>query len=158
MRQRYSLEVNHDPDTVFGFLADPRNLETWVPAVQEIELSDGEGPPIREGDRFRQRVFTDTEQEEAWFEARVHELSDPDRVCFVTMGETGPIETAFTLTTCPEGTRVTESLEVPLEGWATKVLAPFLWIANRSRMKRQLEALKTTLEDRDRADPPRQQV
>ncbi len=152
MRQRQSVIVARDPDHVFGFLCDPRNLERWVPAVQEIEILDAtQDGPLTVGDRFRQRVSTPTEDEEAWFEARVEELQPPSRLSFTTDGETGPIQTAFHLEPAAQGTRVTESLEVPLDGWATKVLAPFLWLSNRSRLRDQLADLKTTLED---AEPP----
>lgn len=145
MRQRQTVIVPCPPTEAFAYLEDPRNLASWMPAVETIELVDTpEQGTLTVGDRFRQHVATSTEGQ-AWFEARIHEHEPPRKVTFATEGETGTIRNAFILEPHPDGTRITQDLTLPLNGWATRILAPFLWVVNRSRMKTQLESLKTTL-------------
>lgn len=154
MRQRRTVTVPRPQEETFAFLADPRNLASWVPAVETIELVDPpEQGPLDVGTRFRQHVATPTEGQGS-FDARIRTSQPPRRVAYTTQGETGTITTAFTLEPHPEGTRVTQTLTMPLNGWATRILAPILWVVNRSRMKTQLESLKTTLEHDPPTPPP----
>lgn len=154
MRQRRTVTVPCPQEETFAFLADPRNLALWVPAVETIELVDEpEQGPLDVGDRFRQHVATPTEGQGS-FDARIQAREPPRCVAYAMQGETGTITTAFTLEPRPEGTRVTQTLTMPLTGWATRVLAPILWVVNRSRMRTQLETLRSTLERDTPTQPP----
>lgn len=154
MRQRRTVTVPCPQEETFAFLADPRNLTSWVPAVETIELVDEpQQGPLDVGARFRQHVATPSEGQGS-FDARIQERESPRRVTYATQGETGTITTAFTLEPHPEGTHVTQTITMPLTGWSTRVLAPILWVVNRSRMKTQLESLRSTLERDTPTQPP----
>lgn len=150
MRQRESIVVACPIEDAFAFLADPRNLPAWVDPVSHVELVDGT-ETVEVGTRFEQRVDADGasagEAGPARFTGRIVEHTPPERVGFRFEGETGHVETTFELETTRRGTRVTEAVEVPLTRWATKLLAPVLWLANRRRLKEQLAELEHVLVD-----------
>lgn len=144
--------VQRPREEVYSFLADPRNLPAWIDPIADIELeAEPAADPVREGTRFAQHLDDAVAEEgPARFEGRIDALEPPRRVAFSFEGDSGRVRTVFRVEDARDGTRVTEELEVPLTRLATKLLAPFLWFANRSRLKRHLAELKHALE----TDPP----
>lgn len=158
MRQRESTVVACPIEDAFAFLADPRNLPAWVGPVSDVELVDAT-ETVEVGTRFEQRVDadegTEAETAPARFTGRIVEHAPPERVAFRFEGEAGHVETTFELEATRRGTRITEAVEVPLTRWATKLLAPVLWLVNRRRLKEQLAELEHVLatETATPADP-----
>lgn len=141
MRQQETVLVPRDPEAVFAFLADPRNLPAWLERVEEVELHDAPG----EGAAFRQRVGGEA-AEPAWFDGRITRCAHAEAVAFRVETPENPVEVAFALEDDQAGTRVEQTVEMPLESWARKVLAPVVWLVNRRRMRDQLDRLRATLE------------
>lgn len=152
MRQRYTVVVEHPIETVFAFLADPRNMVTWIDPVSEVTLvgEDEQADPataaIEEGAGFRQRVGP-AEDPAVMHEGTIARHEPPEHVAFRFETESGHLSTGFELEDASGGTRVTETVEVPLTRWSTKLLAPFLWWANRRRLKEHLSQLETALQE-----------
>lgn len=151
MRQRQAVLVDRSREEVYRYLADPRNLPEWVDPVAEVDVlspdpDDLEPTPEHTPVRFRQLV--DAEGESVGHEGEIEADPDAGRVWYRFENRDGRLSTTFRLEPAAGGTRVVEELEVPLTSIWTKVLAPFLYFANRSRLKRQLDDLKRALEAR----------
>lgn len=150
MRQRCSVHVACEPSTVLGFLETPENLPRWVDAVDRVDRVEDAGGA--EGRRFRQRVAV--AKEPSWFPGRVDRETAPERVVFTMEAPERTVEVAFETTPVEDGTRLDQVVEMPLDGWATKVLAPILWVTNRRRMQAQLDRLKRELEQETAREAP----
>lgn len=140
MRQRRTVIVERPLDQVRAFLADPTNLPRWIDAVDDVELLE-KGPDGSVA--FSQRVRENDEGD--GFEGVV-DTGPSGQIRYAFEGERSTFQAAFSLKEVPAGTRVRQEIELPLTGWSTKVLAPFLWWVNRRRLAAQLDELKRVLE------------
>lgn len=155
MRQRQAVLVDRSREEVYRYLADPRNLPEWVDPVAEVDVlspeqDDGEADlePKPEHAPLRFRQLVDAQGEAIGHEGEIEADPETGRVSYRFENRDGRLSTTFELEPAAGGTRVVEELEVPLTSVWTKVLAPFLYFANRSRLKRQLGDLKRALEAR----------
>jgi uncharacterized protein YndB with AHSA1/START domain len=149
MRQSSSVVVEREPDAVFAYLADPANLATWLQRVEEVRVPEDDAG---EGQAFEQRV-TDPDGQARWFEGRALEPASAEEVRFRVATPEGRVEVGFRVEPAQAGARVTETVDMPLDGWARKVLAPIVWVANRSRIREHLDRLRAALEQPDAGDP-----
>jgi uncharacterized protein YndB with AHSA1/START domain len=141
------LLIRRDPQAVFAFASDLRNMPLYVPGIVSVEKIDDD--PIQRGTRFRVKVqggneFSDT--------AELIEYEPPRRFAWTSEGDDDkPDVETVTVAPADGGTRLTlesedqESYGAALVG--TALLLPFSrWVTTRAqtrfweRMKQVLES------------------
>jgi uncharacterized protein YndB with AHSA1/START domain len=106
-----TVMIRRPIEEVFGFLADFENIPTWNYAIVEThKVSQG---PVGVGTIYRQVRSVPSHSEER-FEVTAH---NPPRQLELR-GQLGPFPSrlAYALDAIPEGTRITNSVELDLRG------------------------------------------
>ena len=125
---------------VFAFLADFENLPTWNYAIVEThKVSEG---PVGVGTTYRQ-VRSVPSRSEEHFEVTVY---NPPRQLELR-GQLGPFPSrlSYALDAIPEGTRVTNTVELQLRG-PGRLLGPLALPRVRDAVATNLHKLKELLE------------
>jgi hypothetical protein len=137
------MVLSRSPPTlvkVFGFLSDFENLPKWNHAIVEThKVSEG---PVGVGTSYRQ-VRSAPSRSEEHFEVTVH---DPPRQLEIR-GQLGPFPSrlSYALDAVPEGTRVTNTVELELRG-PGRLLGPLALPRVRDAVATNLHKLKELLE------------
>jgi uncharacterized protein YndB with AHSA1/START domain len=125
---------------VFGFLSDFENIPTWNYAIVEThKISQG---PVGVGTSYRQ-VRSVPSRSEEHFEVTVY---NPPRQLEIR-GQLGPFPSrlSYALDAIPEGTRVTNTVELQLRG-PGRLLGPLAVPRVRDAVATNLHKLKELLE------------
>ena len=142
IRIEHSVEIEHPPEEVFSFVADPRNDERWTPAVEETrKTSDG---PLGAGTTFESVFRLLGRRFEASFEIAEYE---PNRKVVLGSATSGPLQLTGTrsVEAVPGGTQFTIRVEGRSGGFFGVAETVFARLAERP-LKVALANLKNLLE------------
>jgi uncharacterized protein YndB with AHSA1/START domain len=135
-----TVMIRRTTEEVFAFLADFENIPKWNYAIVEThKLSEG---PVGVGTIYRQ-VRSVPRRSEEHFEVIAY---DPPRQLEIR-GQLGPFPSrlSYALDAVPEGTRVTNSVELELRG-PGRLLGPVAVPRVRDAVAANLQKLKELLE------------
>jgi uncharacterized protein YndB with AHSA1/START domain len=139
-RLENTVMIRRTTEEVFAFLADFENIPKWNYAIVEThKLSEG---PVGVGTIYRQ-VRSVPRRSEEHFEVIAY---DPPRQLEIR-GQLGPFPSrlSYALDAVPEGTRVTNSVELELRG-PGRLLGPVAVPRVRDAVAANLQKLKELLE------------
>ena len=135
-----TVMIRRPIEDVFGFLADFENLPKWNYAISEtLKISQG---PVGVGTIYQQVRSIPSRSAER-FEVTAY---DPPRQLEIR-GQLGPFPSrlAYALDSIPEGTRVTNAVELELRG-PGRLLGPVAVPRVREAVATNLQKLKELLE------------
>jgi hypothetical protein len=142
---RASIDIEADPATVIGFVADPVNGPTWMVALEEsVQITPG---PVVAGTRFREVMSAGGRRIEMICEVVAHEPAR--RYAWQSVSE-GDTDYGGSFTAVPKG----PGTELRYEGWATTrgelAKREAAWGRQAQReAEAELARIKSALEERD---------
>lgn len=141
MRQEETVVIRRPVSEVFAYVDDPANAPKWAEGITKLEV--GPEVPGVVGTTFRMAVKEG--RSENWYEgvaiAYEKDRRTRDRV---TRGDMA-MEMELRYEPVPEGTRVTQSVDIELKG-PMKLATPIIWLFNRASLRKQTRKLKELLE------------
>jgi len=135
----HSIDVSKPPSEVFPWLLEEDKVPQWT---SDLERYDVDGP-LGKGARVTQKL---TLAGGIVLDMEITEFNPPSgaATAFETNGVT--VTSAYIVDAVGEGTRVTQTLDAKANGFAAKLVIPLVKDRLESKLKTDLDRLKTVLE------------
>ena len=135
----HSIDVSKPPSEVFPWLLEEDKVPQWT---SDLERYDVDGP-LGKGTRVTQKL---TLAGGIVLDMEITEFNPPSgaATAFETNGVT--VTSAYIVDAVGEGTRVTQTLDAKANGFAAKLVIPLVKDRLESKLKTDLDRLKTVLE------------
>lgn len=149
MRTSVQLEgpvIERPIEDVFEFTSDLENSPSWGRTKKTVKDSEG---PVSVGTKFREE--TNIMGNRVKHQSEVTDFSPPTQFSYTNRFENGTTErTRITFDTVEGGTRMSAAAEFEIGG-IPQILAPFLSLYVKQRIRSRLEKHKAALEPQDRS-------